>query len=419
VNREVEPVLVADKLWFWFPGSENPFIRDLSLSIHRGEFCLMVGSSGSGKSTVLKCLCGIIPHLEEGEIAGSVTVAGRSTTECSPRELARDIGIVFQNPDDQMVCLRVADEVAWGLENLDRPHATIVEKVDQYLRMLRIDGLKERLTTSLSGGQKQKVAIASNLAMEQKVLLLDDPTTDLDPISKNEVVQALNRMRNELDLSYVVVEHDLTDLIEIADRLVVLHEGTVLFDGSPKEVLQDHYQKMVEIGVLLPQHVHLGAYLNSRGYPFGITKAEVSETVQLLMRHLGTVGVAAGWNGQEPIVSSEEVVLECDGVEFGYTPRVKTLENVSFQVRKGEFVAIIGQNGSGKSTLAKCIVGLLKPRRGDVRIAGQSTMGMSPLEISSRVGYLFQNPDHQLFLNSVKEELLFGIRQSGTAEKKR
>ncbi|NLK73112.1 MAG: ABC transporter ATP-binding protein [Clostridiales bacterium] len=412
MDSKSEIVLKADKLYYWFEDTENPFLQKISFDVKKGEFILIVGASGSGKSTLLKCLNGIIPHLEAGDIGGSVEVAGLSTATTEPRYLSKHIGSVFQNPDDQIVSFRVCDEVAWGLENHDYERDKIIEKVNEYLDLLHIRDLINRLTTSLSGGQKQKVVIAANLAMEQGVLLFDDPTTDLDPVSKNEVVISLDNIRKKLDVSYIIVEHDLTDLIEIANRIIVMDKGKIIYDGQPKDVLQQNYPSIKDLGILLPDQVELGYLLYKNGYPFSVKKAEIIEAFysywqSKIARYVPPVATPKASEQSE----ENEVVVEFKDVCFGYDKNKTILNGLNLQVHKGEFLSIIGQNGSGKSTIAKLIVGLLKAKSGQVSIMGKNIINSTPEEISKQVGYCFQNPDHQLFLSSIREELMFGLKQ--------
>ena len=278
--------------------------------------------------------------------------------------------------------------------------------------MLHIRDLINRLTTSLSGGQKQKVVIAANLAMEQGVLLFDDPTTDLDPVSKNEVVISLDNIRKKLDVSYIIVEHDLTDLIEIANRIIVMDKGKIIYDGQPKDVLQQNYPSIKDLGILLPDQVELGYLLYKNGYPFSVKKAEIIEAFysywqSKIARYVPPVATPKASEQSE----ENEVVVEFKDVCFGYDKNKTILNGLNLQVHKGEFLSIIGQNGSGKSTIAKLIVGLLKDKSGQVSIMGKNIINSTPEEISKQVGYCFQNPDHQLFLSSIREELMFGLKQ--------
>ena len=413
-DNDPELNLHVEKLYYWFEDTETPFLRDISFDVHKKEFILVIGASGSGKSLLIKCLNGIIPHLESGDISGKVLVNGHSTADTIPRHLSKYIGCIFQNPDDQIVCFRVCDEIAWGLENQDLPRDEIVKRVKHYLGVMKIENLIDRLMVNLSGGQKQKAVITANLAMEQGIILFDDPTTDLDPVSKHEVVTALYELCNTLDTSHIVIEHDLTDLIEFANRILVVDKGSILFDGEPRSILEKHYPVIRDLGVLLPDQINLGHYLKKHGIPFSVKKHELIEAFSKLWAELSNKNEVPS-AAIEPHYRSldTEVVIEFKDVTFGYDKNLNIIENFNFHVNKGEFIGIIGQNGSGKSTIVKHLVGLVKAQSGQVMINGRDVINHTPREIAHEVGYLFQNPDHQLFLNSVREELLFSLKESG------
>ena len=234
---EKKPIVQVRDLSFVYPEAEKPAVVEQTFDINMGEFVLLCGSSGSGKTTLAKCLNGIIPHLSVGDMYGQVIVNGKDTTEVEIHDLSSEIGMVFQNPEDQIFSIRVSDEVALGVECQGYTHAQIVERVDYAMSKLRITDLAKRLTFSLSGGQRQKVSIASNLAILPRIIILDDPTTDLDPISKQEVMDILQDLKTEVQLddgqggksrmTFLVIEHELTDLMEFTDRVMVMHEGKI------------------------------------------------------------------------------------------------------------------------------------------------------------------------------------------------
>src|SRR4030067_1161233 len=220
-------------------GIKERVLSNINLEVNRGDFVLLLGPSGCGKTTLTRCLNGLIPHLDQGTMDGTVRVKGKDTASHEIYEFAQDIGMVFQNPDDQILSLKVVDEIAWGVENHGIPQAEIADRVNRAMNLLGIEELKERLTFAISGGQKQKVSIASNLAMMQDVLVLDDPTTDLDPVCTAEVVSTLAKLHHDMGKTLIVIEHDLNDLIELANRIVFMNEGSILFDSPPVEVLSE------------------------------------------------------------------------------------------------------------------------------------------------------------------------------------
>jgi len=404
-----DPLIRTKDLCFKPLGSDDYVLKDVSLELRKGDFALLLGPSGCGKSTLTLCLNGLIPHLSQGEMTGVVEVAGKDTRTHEVHDFSPIIGMVFQNPDDQILSLRVVDEVAFGVENQGLPHDEIVQRVDEFMEVMEISHLKNRLTFAISGGQKQRVSIASNLVMLQEVLILDDPTTDLDPVGKAEIVSTLGRLQREMGKTLLVIEHDLTDLIELANRVIVMEDGRVVHDGSPSEVFSRSYDDVVRLGVNLPQHVEMVHALSRSGVQVPVLPVVKEEAFavfkEFVEAHPGLLVEAQrlGPPGGEPVVSVRDL-------EFSYDPGAPILRKLSFDIRRGEFVAIIGANASGKSTLVNNLVGLLRPDGGQIIVNGHDTRETKVADLVSDVGYVFQNPDHQLFANTVEDELRFSLR---------
>jgi len=393
-------------------GASRDVLKGVNLTIHRGDFCLLLGTSGSGKSILTRCLNGLIPHLDEGELGGQVLVAGKDTRSHPIHEFATTIGMVFQNPDDQILSLRVVDEVAWGVENLGLPHEQISQRVNEYMELLGITYLKDRLTFAISGGQKQKVSIASNLAMLQDVLVLDDPTTDLDPVCKAEITRALASLHQKSGKTLIVIEHDLNDLVELANRLIIMDDGRVAFDDTPARLFSEHYTDLQRLGVNIPQHVEIAHHAlggRSRKAACPVLKEEAFSALQHSIEDRRLPPAPT-----RPVQELGEVVISVQGLEYAYLEGKPVLQDVNFEIRQGEFLAIIGANGSGKSTLVGNLIGLLRPEKGKVIIEGQDTRKADVATLAKDIGYVFQNPDHQLFNSTVAEEVGFSLRVKGT-----
>jgi len=412
---ETEQALVKISDLHYRPRDTSDYVlKGVNLEIKRGDFCLLLGPSGCGKSTLTRCFNGLIPHLDEGELTGQVLVEGKDTRTHEIHEFASKVGMVFQNPDDQILSLRVVDEVAWGVENLGLSHDEVMQRVDSYMALLEISHLKERLTFAISGGQKQKVSIASNLAMLQDVLVLDDPTTDLDPICKAEVTRALDRLHKESGKTLIVIEHDLNDLVELANRMIVMEDGRVAFDDAPEELFSNHYDDMVRLGVNIPQHVEIAHVLrqcDNRRDRIPVLRQDAFRALEQFVQE----------NPPPPLPTRVappvgEVLIKVEKVDYAYQSAVPVLRDVSFEVRQGEFVAIIGANGSGKSTLVNILIGLLRPDKGKVVIDGHDTRTIDVATLARNIGYAFQNPDQQLFTNTVREEVGFSLRTRQTPQ---
>jgi energy-coupling factor transport system ATP-binding protein len=406
-------------LWFEYPQASEPTLKGIDLEIREGEYVVITGRTGSGKTTLAMCLNGLIPHLVDGTVRGEVVVGGLSVADHPVHELTPVIGMVFQNPEDQLFSLNVVDEVAFAIENLGYAHDEIVSRVDAAIETV---GLGHRIGFSvfhLSGGEKQKTAIASNLTVAPDILVLDAPTADLDPISSREVVRTLVDLRSRGEAkTFIVADSDLSDLIELADRVIAIDGGEVVLDGSPQELLTDHFDELVSLGVRMPDHVRVAHHLQE-ALPdldsFPITKEEVRGLLERLVREgrLQFRSPDAEAAAPQRIRNEEAPIVSLEDVSFTYEGGPTILDHVDLDIWEGECVAIIGENGSGKTTLMKLIAALLKPQEGVVWTAGKDTAN-TPIEgIVESVGYLFQNPDNQIFTGSLEREIAFGPLRRG------
>ncbi|WP_053435262.1 ABC transporter ATP-binding protein [Sporosarcina globispora] len=409
-------IIEVSGISFSYPGTDKKALHDINLEIGKGEFVLITGTSGSGKTTLAKCLNGIIPHLAEGHLAGEIVINGKNTQRVPMHDLASEIGMVFQNPEDQIFSIRVEDEIAFGVECQGYQQEVIRERVHYALKKLRLENIKKQITFSLSGGQKQKVSIASNLAILPSILILDDPTTDLDPVSKQEVMDILMELKEEIDTTFIIIEHDLNDLIEAIDRVIIMHEGSILYNGSPSEIFYTHFDELNTLGIRIPDHIRLAKYLLEIGHEFDsypISKQEVCKWVEKLLAS-GKLNLPE--HKAEINERNDETVAKLKGVNFSYQKGKQILYDINLEVQKGEFLAIVGHNGCGKSTIMKNLIGLLRPSQGSVIINNKNTKEHRVQDIILDIGYVFQNPDNQLFCNSVEEEVEFGLKNRGISK---
>jgi energy-coupling factor transport system ATP-binding protein len=402
----VSRVAVAENVWWRYEGRSDYALRGLSLEVRKGEVLAVMGHSGAGKTTLALALTGIIPQRVPGEFKGRVEVMGMSTLRVDVAEIAKRAAIVFEDPEIQFVMSTVEDEIALALEPLRLSRDEMGERIKWSLELVGLDeSFLGRSPLQLSGGEKQRVAIAAAVAREPELLILDEPTSDLDPLGKEEVVAALKRLRDELDTTIVLVEHEPEYVAEFADRVAVLREGRVALEGEPGEVFS-RVEELKGCGVYPPEVSELSARLGLKPvYRF-------EQALELLKAVVKGFRSADLGDGSRP----GEVLIECRDVHYEYPGGVRALRGASLEVRSGELVALVGPNGSGKTTLAKVMCGLLKPSAGEVRVLGRRVDEYDRLALSSLVAYVYQNPDHQIFNKSVYEEVAFGLKLRGLPE---
>ena len=254
-------------LTYTYPGGSKQSITDVSIKIEKGEFALITGPSGCGKTTLCRCFNGLIPHFYQGEMKGETTVAGMNISEHPIHELAKHVGLVFQNPENQLFALSVEKDVAFGLENLGTQRETMREKVDWALELTRIYDLRERAPYELSGGQQQRVAIASVLAMQPEVMVLDEPTSFLDPLSARRIFEVIHQLNRTLGITVILVEHRLDLTAKYTNHIIVMNEGRVVLDGDPREVLQSEETRLIGVGI--PKATLLYQVLRKSGMKLG------------------------------------------------------------------------------------------------------------------------------------------------------
>ena len=403
-------MIKIENFTFYYSDAEKPALKDINLKIQDGEFVLVTGPSGGGKSSICRCLNGLIPHFYGGKVAGRVEVQGLDTMKHSTKELATKIGMIFQDPENQLVAMDVEREIAFGLENLAFPRDLIAKRMEESLDTLGISALRHRQVHELSGGEKQKVAIASVLALHPETLILDEPTSELDPKSAEELLSIVQRLNDELGITVILIEHRLDRVLQHVDRLIVLNEGRVVTDGSTRDILSNSYQEITEIGVGMPPIVKLAHELENVGISVSRTPLTVKEGRIMLN---GLFQKTSGQLPQRDDKGDSKPVIEVEKLWHAYPEGPTALKGVSLRVDEGEFVAIMGRNASGKTTLVKHFNGLLKPTRGMVAVDGIDTRKATIAELARKVGFVFQNPNDHLFADTVEEEIGFTQKYLG------
>jgi energy-coupling factor transport system ATP-binding protein len=394
---------------FTYHGADRPALRGVSLVQNAGEMIGVMGASGAGKSTLAKCLNRIVPEFEDGEFHGAIFIAGESLEVLRVCDVAPKVGMVFQDFESQLFSTNVAHEVAFAMEQVGMDRAEMDRRILPALEAVGLRGFEHRDPMSLSGGEKQRLAIASVLALRPSVIVLDEPTTDLDPEGRAEVFDLTKRLRGQ-GLSLIVIEHESEEL-RAADRIVVLREGEIAADGPPSEVFA-RTELLTACGVRPPGLGHALELLGIDAQPKSVDQAQ-DEIVRAYPRLARTAADKVTGSQPQPPASAAHAFIGIENVSYNYVGGPRVLDAIDLKVEAGEFLAIVGQNGSGKTTLAKHIVGLLHPATGRVTIDGKDRAQMRPAETAREAAYVFQNPDHQIFAATVEEEVAFGPRNFG------
>ena len=276
-------VLIETKnLTYTYPGVSKPSISDVSIKVEKGEFVLITGPSGCGKTTLCRCFNGLIPHFYQGELNGEITVADMDTTKHQTHEMAKSVGLVFQNPENQLFALSIEKDVAFGLENLGVPREEMWERVEWALKLTGIYDLRERSPHEVSGGQQQRVAIAAVLAMRPEIIVLDEPTSFLDPLSAEKIFEVIHELNKKLGITVVLVEHRLDLTAKYADHIIIMDEGKVCFDGNPREILSTEETRLIGVGI--PKATLLYQILKKEGINLNnLTPLSSEELSTLLM----------------------------------------------------------------------------------------------------------------------------------------
>jgi energy-coupling factor transporter ATP-binding protein EcfA2 len=391
-----------DHLTYRYPGGEMPILRDLTLQIDDGEFLLVMGPSGVGKSTLLRCLNGLVPHFYGGAISGAVRVAGRDPLALGPRGMADLVGFVLQDPEAQFVVDNVEDELAFALENQGLDAIVMRKRVEEALDQLNIVHLRQRSVNSLSGGERQRVAIGAVMTLQPRVLVLDEPTSQLDPQAAEEVLDTLVKLNHDLGLTIILSEHRLERVVQYVDRILYL-------PGCGEPPILDEPRAVLRQVDLTPPLVTLAKALDWSPLPLTIKEG------RRFARRLPTAKTPSSMTHDQWSASHSPISISIQHLGYAYNGH-PALQDVSIDIHQGEFVALMGRNGSGKTTLLKQLVGLLKPDRGQVQITAPGRQ--QPLDtrqadvdrIIQVVGYVPQNPNALLFSDTVRQELDFTRR---------
>ena len=416
-------IIKLDDVSFSYGHEAQNALDHVSLAIEKGEFVGVIGPSGAGKSTLAAVMSGAIPHHYTGQLFGATLVDDRDTCEITLTDISRVVGSVLQDIDAQMVAPIVEDEMLFGLENFGIPHDQIEERISQTLTTVGISDLRHREIATLSGGQKQKVAIAAIIAMAPNVLVLDEPTAALDPASSTLVFDTLRQINREHGITVVVIEQKVALLSKYCSRVLVMADGKLAFDGEPHQVFA-HASELRQMGVDSPRVARIANSLAEVGLlPSDqapcLNVSEAHQLISSLLANATSKDAPADVPETSPHIPAvprgvnQEPVVELTDVTFAYPHGGASVSNLNMCVYPGELVGIIGQNGAGKTTLTKLLNGLLHPASGTVRMAGMNTSDVPTSAIAAKCATLFQNPDRQLCRDTVLDEVAFGLELHG------
>ena len=408
-----DPIISFRHFSFQYRAQKQPTLRDINLDIYAGERVLIAGPSGSGKSTLASCINGLIPFSYPGKCTGSLTVDGVDAPKSSIFELSRHVGTVLQDPDGQFIGLTVEEDIAFALENDCVAQKEMHETVQRAAALVDIENHLEYAPHELSGGQKQRVSLAGVMVDQVKILLFDEPLANLDPAAGKQTIELIDEIQQKTETTVVIIEHRLEDVLwRHVDRIVLVNEGRILADTTPDDLLSG--KLLIENGIREPLYLtamrYAGAEITPEKHPAHVENLVLSQEDREKIRSWYRSARPATAEAAKP------PMLEAEGLCFGYTSERKTLQDISFSVRKGEMLAIVGRNGAGKSTLSKLICGFEKPDCGIIRLDGRDIGTDSIRERAMRIGYVMQNPNQMISKTMIFDEVALGIRNLGLSE---
>jgi energy-coupling factor transporter ATP-binding protein EcfA2 len=414
----MESGIIVENLSYTYPGQSEPSLKNVNFTVTKGDFVLVAGPTGCGKSTLVYCLDGLIPHVFEGELKGRVVVNDKDTRDFEVYQLAQSVGTVFQNTENQLCSLIVEDEIAFGPENLALPKDEIRKRMDFAVEATDIQDYLQKYVFNLSAGQKQRVVIASSLSLLPKILVLDEPLSELDPVGCREMLQTLKKLNKDLGMTIVIAEHKLEEVLSVVKTVFLMDEGRIVAKGEPAEVFKD-VQLIERLGLRVPETVK---------FSYKLIKEGLSTKFALSVEDVNAITSSIGAFPSKHILNSNAVgcqyenyevhqpLVNVEGLCYSYNDGTIALRDINLSIYSGDFAVVLGCNGAGKSTLAQVMTGLLEPTRGKIFIDGRDSAKYGVAELAGIVGYTFQNPEHQLFCETVRDEVAFGPRQLGLLE---
>ncbi|MGI6066497.1 MAG: ABC transporter ATP-binding protein [Bacillota bacterium] len=407
-------VIKIENLNYRYPETETPALKNIDLEILEGQFVLLVGGSGCGKSTLLRALAGLVPDFYGGKLEGKIYFDRQEMRKIDRQQFVQKVGMVFQDPESQLVMTDVEMEVVFGLENAGASHRLMKRRVMEVTEALGLSDYLHSFIPELSGGEKQKVALAGVMALQPEILLLDEPTSQLDPVSGEEILNMARRLNEENGVTVVLVEQRLERCLHLADRIIVMDQGGIVFDG--RDAAATARWALRHETPFIPPLVRLFAGRGFQDVPVTVKEG------RRMLRSLVPQGKISS-----PVAVTQEIdrekednssyIAEVKNLWFTYANGREIIKNLNMKIKPGTFTVLMGENGAGKTTLLQMLNGLIKPGRGQVTIFGKDTRSQSVEELAVHVGYLSQDPNDYLFLPTVRKELFFTLKNLGLADR--
>lgn len=402
----MKPIIEFKNFTFKYRSQKEPTIKDINLAIYPGEKVLIVGPSGSGKSTLANCINGLVPFFYKGEIEGTYTISGQNPEDLGIFGLSKIVGTVLQDTDGQFIGLTVAEDIAFALENDKVPQPEMFDRVTKTAKLVEVQSLLDHAPGALSGGQKQRVSMASVMINHVDILLFDEPLANLDPATGKHAIELIDEIHRTDNTTIVIIEHRLEDALTCgADRIVVVGNGGIVADMSPDELMATNI--LEEQGIREPLYVtalkHAGCRITEESIPSDIRRM-----------HLDAYQAPVNAWFQQTMIAKpmpdHEVILEVNGLNFAYQPGKPVLQDISFQIHKGEMLSIVGKNGAGKSTLSNLICGFLTADSGSITLHGEDLLPWSIKERGEKIGLVMQNPNQMISKPMIYDEVALGLK---------
>ncbi len=414
----MDKIIELQEISYSYPRTETKSLKQIDWVVGRGQRMMIMGPTGAGKTTLCLCLNGLIPQLLGGNLTGHLLIEGKDIRQYRVQTLAQHIGLVLQDPETQIFGLTVAEDIAFGPGNFLVPLQDIETRVKESLALVGLAGFENRNPGELSGGEKQRLAIAGVIALRPEILVLDEPASELDPAGRAVIYRTLSDLGREENLTVLMVENSAEVIIDKADAVIVLNQGKIAWQGPPQPLFRD-IPRLSGLGIR-PVPVSLvgwaffrKGWISETEIPLKVPEAE-GMIRRLLLQHGSGKFINLPKQRAAETSKNAPVILQISNLFFKYqNSDCHGLRDINLTVCRGEFLALLGPNGAGKTTLAKHLNGLLQPMAGQVIVNGLNTRDCSTSNLAQWVGYVFQNPDHQIFAVSVEKELEYGLKNAG------